>query len=412
MHRLIAAATVLLTACQTHPDDTVRRYLQLAVALGERDPDSIDYYYGPPEWVAGIRADPAALPAIKQAALDLSRQLQFGNSPRRDFLIKQLNAIAARADVARGVHLSFENQARLFFDLDVPAQGNTFSEIRSEIDRLLPGRGTLAARYANFDRRFLVSPERVPAIMGRALQACREQTLQHLKLPAKESVTVQYVANRPWNAYSTYQGNFHSLIRVNTDFPLTADRILDLACHEGYPGHHVYNTLVDATLVRQQHRLELMVQPTFSPQSFSSEAIATYAPDVAFPDNDRLRFERDVLFPLAGLPTNEVESYLRTARLVDALDFEQRDVARSYVDGSLEWTRAAAALEDRALMAYTEATLKYLNEFGSFVLAYTQGKEILKQCFSQADPQDRWTLYEQLILGTVSIRECASSGSK
>jgi hypothetical protein len=401
-----------LTTCHTRPDDTVRRYLQLAVALGERDPDSIDYYYGPPEWVADIRAHPPALPEIKQAALDLSRQLQFSNAQRRDFLIKQLNAIAARADLARGVHLSFEDQARLFFDLEVPALGNTLSDVRRDIDRLLPGRGTLAARYANFDRRFLIPPERVSAVMGRALQGCREQTLHHLKLPAGESVTVEYVGNKPWNAYSFYRGKFHSLIRVNTDFPLTVDRALELACHEGYPGHHVYNTLIDADLVEKQHRLELMVQPTFSPQSLSSEAFASYATTVAFWDSERLRFERDVLFPLAGIYPEGAALYVRISRLVAELDSEQLDVARAYVNGYLEWTRAAAALEDRALMAHTEATLKYLNEFGSYVLAYTLGKEIVKQCFAKADPRDRWTLYEQLILGAIPIRECASPGSK
>jgi len=408
------AALFVSTACHSHSDGSARRYLQLAVALGERDPDSIDYYYGPPEWVAGIRAHPPALPAIKEAALELSQKLQSSNSPDRHFLIKQLNAIAARADLARGVRLSFDDQARVFFDLQKPAAENTLgrSRVRREIDRLLPGPGSLAARYANFDRRFVVAPERLPAVMDRAMQGCREQSLQHMKVPAGESVSLEYLGNKPWNAYSFYQGKFHSLIRVNSDFPLTVDRVLELACHEGYPGHHVYNTLVDAELVQRQHRLELMVQPTFSPQSLASEALASYAPAIAFPGSERLRFERDVLFPLADLPAGEVESYFRVTRLVAELDSEQLEVARAYVDGRMEWTRAAAALEDRALMADTEATLKYLNEFGSYVLAYTVGRDMVKQCFAKADAPDRWALYKRLILGTVSIRGCAAAAGQ
>jgi hypothetical protein len=413
-----AAAFLVSTGCHSHSDDSVRRYLQLSVALGERDPDSIDYYYGPPEWVAGIRAHPPALPAIKEAALELSRKLQSSNSPDRGFLIKQLNAIAARADVGRGVRVSFDDQARAYFDLPMPAPANVphRSEVRREIDRLLPGRGSLAARYANFDRRFVVAPERLRAVMDRAMQRCREQSLQRMKVPAGESVSVEYVGNKPWNAYSFYQGKLHSLIRVNSDFPLTVDRVLELACHEGYPGHHVYNTLVDAELVQRQHRLELMVQPTFSPQSFAAEALASYAPAMAFPDNERLQFERDVLFPLANLPAGEVESYFRVTRLVAELDSEQLEVARAYVDGRMEWTRAAAALEDRALMADTEATLKYLNEFGSYVLAYTLGRDMVKQCFGKADSSnkaaDKWALYERFILGTASIRGCAAAAGK
>ena len=43
-----------------------------------------------------------------------------------------------------------------------------------------------------------------------------------------------------------------SLIQVNTDLPIFIDRALDLACHEGYPGHHVYNVLLEHHLVRER----------------------------------------------------------------------------------------------------------------------------------------------------------------
>ncbi|MBV8843642.1 MAG: hypothetical protein JO307_12610 [Bryobacterales bacterium] len=399
----------LSSACRPQPNDPVLRYVQLAVALGERDPDSIDYYYGPEEWVADIRAHPPPPLAIKQAALELARKLHASKSPQRDWLIKQLNAIAARADLARGAHVSFEDQARMFFDLRIPPPESTpdLNQIRREIDRLLPGNGNLAARYSSFDRRFLVPPERLPAVMDRAMQGCREQTLRHLQLPPGESVSVEYVRNQPWNAYSFYQGKFHSLIRVNTDFPLTADRILELACHEGYPGHHAYNILVDAELVRREHRLEFTVQPTFSPQSLSSEALATYAPEIAFAKDERLQFERDVLFPLAGLPIKGAEVYLRVTRLIAELDPAQVEISRAYVEGKLEWSRAAAALEDQALMTETEPTLKYLNEFGSYMLTYTVGRSMVKRCFAKTESQHQWVLFQDLILGRRSIQQCA-----
>ena len=37
---------------------------------------------------------------------------------------------------------------------------------------------------------------------------------------------------------------------MNTDLPIYIDRAIDLACHEGYPGHHVYNVLLEKNLVR------------------------------------------------------------------------------------------------------------------------------------------------------------------
>lgn len=407
---VLTAAVCGSSACRTgRPDDQVLRYLRLAVALGERDPDAIDYYYGPETWVSDIRAHPPTLAAIKQAALDLSGEVKTSGQPRQDFMIKQLNAIAARADAAQGVRLGLGDEARAFFDLDLPARTNAqeLYAVRREIDHLVPGRGSLAKRYADFDKRFTIPHERLGIVMDRAIQGCRERTLQHLKLPPSESLKVEYVADRPWNAYSSYQGAFHSLLRVNVDFALTVDRALLLACHEGYPGHHAYNTLVDAELVQQQHRLELMVQPTFSPQSLTSEAMATYAPEVAFAEDDRLRFEREVLFPLAGIPSDDAGLYLRVARLAEQLEDAQEEVATDYLDGRLEWARAGSALEDQALMLHAEATLKYLNEYRSYMLTYTLGKDMVKECLAKSAPPDRWTLFERLILGRVSIRECA-----
>jgi hypothetical protein len=244
------------------------------------------------------------------------------------------------------------------------------------------------------------------------MQECRKRTLQHLSLPTGETVTIEYVGSKPWNAYSSYEGGFHSRIQINATFPLTVDRALQLACHEGYPGHHVYNTLVDAQLVQRQHRWELMVQPTFSPQSFSSEALATYAADVAFPEDERLRFERDVLFPMAGIDRAKAEKYIEVSRLVNDLESAEPAIARDYLDGRLEWTRAASALEERALMLHTEATLKYLNEYRTYMLTYTVGKEVVKDCFANREATDRWALYEQLITGRTSLRDCGLTNTK
>jgi hypothetical protein len=387
-----------VSGCRRHPDDDVLRYLQLAVALGERDPDAIDYYYGSDAWVSQARAHPPSLDEIHRGALDLASGIKTNN-----FLVLQLNAIALRAELLQGKKYSFDHEGQVFFSLEAPASADVaeLEAIRQQIAALLHGK-----RYADFDAQFIIPEDRLRAVMDRALQGCRERTLDHMKLPSEESVSVEYVGDRPWNAYSSYKGRFHSIIRINTDFALTVDRALQLACHEGYPGHHAYNTLVDAQSVRREHRFELMVQPTFSPQSFSSEALATNAVDVAFPSEDRLRFERDVLSPVAGINTEDIDLYLRINRLVDQLDGAEIEIAQDYIDGKLEWARAATALEDKALMIHTDATLKYLNEYRTYMLTYTIGKDMVARCISRLSGEERWRLYERLILGRVDIKQC------
>jgi len=76
-----------------------------------------------------------------------------------------------------------------------------------------------------------------------AIEEGRKRTLKYIPLPKEENFVVEYVKNKPWGAYNWYKGNSFSVIQVNTDLPVYIDRAIDLACHEGYPGHHVYNLL-------------------------------------------------------------------------------------------------------------------------------------------------------------------------
>jgi hypothetical protein len=324
-------------------------------------------------------------------------------SGRRKFLLAQLRAIAARSDLLRGVSHSFDQEAWLFFGIHLtPAAAPDLAAVRAQLQRLLPGKGGLAGRYAAFDEKYMIPPDRLPAVMERAIQACRDQTLAHWKLPAGEKVNLEYVHDKPWSAYSYYKGNYHSTIRINVDLGLTIGRALQLACHEGYPGHHVFNSLTEEQLVLGQKRQEFSVQPTFSPQSLMSEAAATVAPGLAFSEPERIRIEHDILIPLAGLEAGNTGRYLLVEGLVDSLHPAELAVARDYLDGRLEFVRAAAAMQDQALMAHPDATLRYLNEYRTYVVTYTQGRDrvegwLEKYGAPRSERDGRWAAFRKLI---------------
>jgi len=374
----------------------VREYVRLAVALGERDPDALDHYYGPEEYVADVRRNPPALSAIRREADQAARAAHSG------FLAAQLRAIAARAALLSGDRLTFDQEARVFFNAGPPWDTSISQDVRRQLSRL-PGRGPLSDRYEAFDRRYLVPPERVPDVMARALTACRERTAANASLPPGEKVTLAYVHNKPWSAFSHYRDNYTSVIEVNVDLGLTVDRALDLACHEGYPGHHFFNSRTEQLLVRTNRRPELVAQLTFSPQSFVSEGAATVAPEIAFTDDERIRFERDVLFPLAGLRSDDAERYVRTARLVDALHPVELSIAKRYLDGELEFARAAEALREEALMNQPEATLKYLNEYRSYVVTYTLGHDRIRAWLEKRGVSGKWRALEDLIANPEAV---------
>jgi hypothetical protein len=399
-------------------DSVVRGYIRLALELGDRDPDWLDYYYGPRDWAPNPRDRPPSLRTIGDSAGRLLKQLEsqdFGgqNAPRVPFLEKQLRALRARAELLNGAHPGFDKEAEELLGTEVPHENNRdkFDAVRSEIARLLPGSNTVASRYAAFDQRFVVPPDRLRAVISLAIEACRQRTRQYISLPAEEHVTVEYTGDKPWDGYSFYQGSFKSVIQINTDFPLTVGRALDLACHEAYPGHHVYNSLREAYVVRGQGLMEFTLQPVFSPQSFASESLASIAPEVAFPERERVAFERDVLFPAAGLDGKSAADYVHMEGLIHELEADQVEIDRDYLDGKIEFLRAGAALERRLLMVDAEATLKYLNEYRSYYLSYTLGKQWAKRCLGSSltredEAEARWKRYQSMMASLLFPSSC------
>jgi hypothetical protein len=392
-------------------DAEAERYVRIVLALGERDRDSLDFYAGRPDWLAQAHAGNQPLGDIRRSASALLGQIteETSQAPehdaRRQFMMRQLRAVVARIDLLSGRRLRFDEESRLLFGVDstggdrVPVEGP-----RAELDRLLPAGGSLDRRYAAFDRRFVIPRERLPDVMARAIDGCRRVTLNHMSLPAGERVSVEYVSGTPWSAFTRYEGQARSRIQINTDFDLTVDRALQLACHEAYPGHHVINSVIDAV----RHWPELTVMPMFSPQSLRTEGAATFAAELAFPDASRLGFERDELFPLAGSNPGETDRYLRVSRAVDRLRWLQADIARRYLDGDLEFARAAAALEEEALMPSAVATLKFFNEFRTYAVTYTVGRDAVAQYVDSragaaggpGSTGARWRAYERWITAT------------
>jgi hypothetical protein len=397
-------------ASRSSLDDDARRYVQLAAAVGEHDPDSLDFYAGPPDLVAGERRNLTPMLAIKQQIAELSGRLSArtigdaAEAARVRALAGDVAELKARVDLLTGTRLSFDNESRLFFGVaPEPLDVSRLADLRSQVARIVGPGGRLVDRYAAFAARFTIPADRLDAVMEASLDECRRRTASHFALPPGERVTLELVANKPWSAYSRYMGGGLSVIQVNADFRFTVDQALQVACHEAYPGHHTRNVLLESRRPAAERWPEHWVQLTFSRASLESEAAALAAPDVAFTPAERVRIERDRLCPLAGIAPHGVEAEIELERLVDALQILQADVARRYLDGELEFARAVAVLEDEALVPHAEAAVKYMNEYRSYVTTYTTGRAAfaahLAAC-TGGDVSDavRWRCFDALML--------------
>jgi len=386
-------------------------YVRLALAMGVHDGDFVDAYHGPAEWLAAATAGKLPLVAIQErarglrgdlAALDLTGRDEMGRM-RHEYLTKQLRAMEARIEMLGGKRYAFDEESSLLFDAVAPVNPEEhFRAMLAELDRALPGAGSLTERLDAFKKQFIIPREKLDAVFQAAIRACRERTLRHLALPAGESFTVEYVTGKPWGGYNWYKGGFHSVIQVNTDLPVYIDRAVDLAAHEGYPGHHVYNALLEKNLLRDRGWIEFSVYPLFSPQSLIAEGTANYGKAVVFTAAERLAFERDVLFPLAGLEAARVEEYYGVLRLAKQLDFAANEAARRYLNGEIAAAAAVEWLGRYALMPAARAhqRVRFMDKYRSYVINYNLGEELVRHYIEQkagADPAARWRVFGELI---------------
>ena len=369
-------------------DQVAEGYVKLVLRVGQYDKDYVDAYFGPASW----RAEAAAPTSLKTLRVEAARlraataavstaSLSPLSVHRRAFLLSQLEAVQAKLDVLGGARLSYREEARAYYG--VRPRLDPLSDFDGELDlleRLIPGPGPLYERVAARRARFAVPQDRLEAVVRAAVAACRSRTAAHLIPPPGEAVTIEIVSGKPWAAYNWYQGGSCSLIQVNTDYPLQIERLLELGCHEAYPGHHLHNTLLDLRLVRGLGWAEFQVYPVNSPFFFIAEGVGDYVPELVFPPAERLAFMRDTLFPLAGLDVAETENYLLLGRAVKRLSAASMTITADYVDGRIDREAAVRLTQRYGLLSrkQAEASVDLMPRFRSYGVNYGLGRVVVR----------------------------------
>jgi hypothetical protein len=252
-----------------------------------------------------------------------------------------------------------------------------------------------------FQNRFTVPKDRLEPVMRAAIAECRRRTLEHIALPASERFTLEFVTGKSWGGYNWYKGDSNSLIQVNTDLPIRISRAVDLGCHEGYPGHHVLNMLLEQKLSKARGWVEFTIYPLFSPQSLIAEGSANYGADLAFPGDERLRFETVSLYPLAGLPTGEAGRFLALLKASKDLAGARFTIAADYLEGRIDRARAIDLLQKYQLVSRqrAEQSLAFIDQYRSYVINYGLGEDMVRSYVESAgaDPARRWKRMEEVI---------------
>lgn len=392
-------------------------YVKLVLNIGQYDADFVDAYYGPEDWRSDLKSDlqfdSIAYAQISEKTDALLNELESLSEFQADeletlrfrYLYKQLLACKTKIFMLNGVSLPFDEETKALYDATAPIHNDEyFQSAIAELDKILPGRGDVAKRLNDFKIKFAISIEKLEAVFNAAIKESRLRTLKHIKLPEQESFKVEYVKDKPWGAYNWYKGNYFSVIQVNTDLPIYIDRAVDLAAHEGYPGHHVYNVLLESNLAKKRNWAEFKVYALFSPQSLIAEGTANFGIDMAFPGDERIKFEKEVLFPLAGLNPDEADLYYKVLDLQKSFSYSGNEAARNYLDG--KWTREQTVewLQKNALRKKDSADkyVSFIEKYRSYVINYNLGMDIVGNYIernggTESNSAKRWELFEHLL---------------
>lgn len=416
---LVIILVLIITSCKSSSnppsiDIIAEDYVKLVLEIGQYDNAFVDAYFGPEEWKpTEPKSETLPLDNFVQRANTLIGQcdaLLVSDNPnleiaRINMLKKQLIAVRTKTEMIGGKTFPFDEEAKLLYDA-VPPHFSVihFNKLLVGLDSLLAGEGDLPKRYNNFMAEFIIPKEKLDTVFRVAIDESRRITKNYFELPENENFVLEYVTDKVWSGYNYYRGNAQSLIQINTDFPIYISRAIDLASHEGYPGHHVYMTLIEENLLNNKGWMEFSVYPLFSPLSLIAEGSANYGIDVAFPGAKRINFEKEKLFPLAEIDVNSADKFYEVQDLMSKLNYARNETARDYLNGDLSRENAIKQIEKYSLFTpeKAEQSVRFIEANRSYVINYNLGKDLVAKHVetlggSYNNPEKRWEIFKELL---------------
>ncbi|MFC2131515.1 hypothetical protein ACFLSQ_08775 [Bacteroidota bacterium] len=388
-------------------------YVKLVLATGKYDKDYVDAYFGPEEWKVETEKWEMTLEQIKLNAdsliseLDMIRTAGFEemNLKRLKFLRRMIQALSYKAFLLLSNKMTFDEESKALFDAVAPSyQDEKYVKILNELEKIIPGDGALDDRFIEYKKQFIIPADKVDTVFKVAIEEGKRRTLQHIKMPDKENFILEYVRDKSWGGYNWFKGDATSLIQVNIDLPKYINGAVGLACHEGYPGHHVYHSLIEVKFVKKNGWMEFTVYPLFSPEALLSEGTANFGIEVVFQKEERMKYEKEVLFPLAGLSSEKADEYYKILELVNELSYASVDVARSFLDGKISREEAVEKIMKYKLRsrAHAEINVNFFEQYRSYIINYYMGEELCRNWVESRGgtpdkPEKRWELFIELL---------------
>ena len=284
-------------------DEFSKRYLLLGLRIGKLIEGYVDSYYGPPELNEIVdKEQPSSPKKLLSFCNDLQQDLP--NQGFTDNRIKALNKILGAMEtswkVANGKNIPYLEQVYKFYDIKPELiDDSIFYKAAEKLDELYRGNGSLSERLNSLEKQRTIPVERFEEIYNHAFEILQTRTKELFPdlLPNSEEINVKIVKNQPGLANTIYLGNFKTQIELNADIPTDWTKVLNLASHEGYPGHHTEFLVKEKSLYIEKQQFEHCLLSYQVPRLVVSEGIAVTAIDVLFSPREIVKIGLEEIWP-------------------------------------------------------------------------------------------------------------------
>ncbi len=392
-----------------------REYVKTGLFIGQYDTDFVDAYYGPDSLKPKFKPEAFPKDSLLNVITSMRNQLSQilpnvtkDNYKRAEWMLGQLTAFGRRIKIFTGEFGTFDEESKDLFGVKAPEYPAAHYQLLIDsLDLILPGTGEVQGRFQALANRFIIPKDRLDTVFQASIAEARKRTLAHYKLPAEEKFMLEYVTDKSWSGYNWYKGNYTSTIQINTDIQIFIERAIDVGSHESYPGHHVYNMLLEKNLYRDKHWNEISLYPLFSPQSFIAEGSANYGVELAFPGDDKIRFSKEVIVPLAGLDTAGIDLYFKALAIRGKLNYARNEAARGIVNSTMTDKQALQWLKKYCLFNEETAlkSIAFVKKYRSYVINYNYGQDVVKRYIEKEKSADHWTIFGNLLSNPITPEE-------
>jgi hypothetical protein len=372
-------------------------FVELATTLGWHRSQEVDSYIGVRSLDMRLKSSAPSMleleASVKDLLLRVQANIEFSDSQRSRLFQEKLVRLSMLLSIINTSEVySFKDEVAQLYELaegeDLTQSGDESKDSNLEaLDELLPGRGTLSFRVAAFRNQFIIPANKRREVFEAALAECRQRTMAHWDLPTQEKLEIQWTRDVS-AAWHQYDGGFKSTLKMNDLSIGFIHTAIDVACHEGYPGHHAQFVMMEAGHGDSGFATEDSVFLTRTPASVIREGAANLGVELAFSLSQRIEFEREVLAPLAGITFPDEEKYSKFLTLIDSLAVNATPLLRDYLDGELSFNRASLRLEREALVSSPKELLRFADEFGAFSVGYEIAQRRLYKTIQGQD--DKW----------------------